>query len=419
MKLVDIIRSKLKEIVTKHCTPGRSIPGRWVGTHMGLTISMDDEAMRLLSETVHKIMELRPTVKERFSEDYVEDRLIDIIFSCQGVPTSNLDAQLLKNAKSFLSKLQRTIETWVFLVPVVNLKLIGIKKMTIGDVNFYDINPKTLKYLESKFSAKLGHQRTLNQRQTDFIKNNIKVLAAVKATAGETEKAQRIALHKVELSLNILRLYDYTKEIGIQREFFTSFGRENIYHQNVRTKTVGSSHGAPPPFHFFPYYVDKPKLNLMRKKMKLSQFNKLLRGVQSTKLSQKLAMSIYWYGLGIKDKKKVDRFVKLIVALESLLLEKKDRLKKQVLQDRAAFILGRDKKTREKVYELVGKMYSIRSDIVHEGKHDVSEEDTLTLIALLRTLIFEMMSISKRLQSLKDIDQRISEIKLGSQIRGV
>ena len=419
MKLVEIIRYNLKEIVTKYCTPGRSIPGQWVGTHKGLTISMDDEAMRLLSETVHKIMELRPTVKERFNEDFVEDRLIDTIFSCQGVPTSNLDANLLKDAKRLLNKLQKTIETWVFLIPVVNLKLIGIKKMSIGEVNFYDINRKTLKYLESKFNTKLGHQRRLNQRQSDFIRNNVKVLATVEATAGETEKARKIALHKVESSLNILRLYDYTREIGIQREFFTAFGREDIYYQNVRTKTVGSSHGVPPPVRLFPYYVDRSKLNLMRKKMKLSQFNKLLRGVQSTKLAKKIAMSIYWYGLGVKDKKEVDRFVKLIVALESLLLGKKDRLKKQVLQDRAAFILGRDKKTRETVYELVGKMYSIRGDIVHEGKHDVSEEDTLTLMALLRTLIFEMMFISKRLQSLNDIDQRISEIKLGSQIRGV
>jgi len=419
MKLVNIIKENLKEIITKHCKPDMSKTASWVGTHMGRTISMDDEAMRVLSETIHNVMKHRPIARERFTDKYIEDRLIDIIFSCQIVSPSTLDTELLKETKKLLRKLKRTIESWIFLVPVVNLKLIGIKKMSIGEVDFYDPNLQTLKYLESKFKMKLGHKRRLTERRSALIENNINVLAVTKASAGETQKAQNIALFKVESSLNILRLYDYTRDIGIQREFFTAFGREDIYHWNPRTKTRGSSHGGPPPARFFPYLVDRSTLNLMRKKGKLSKFNKLLWGALSTELTKKIVMSIHWYGLGVKDKKEVDRFVKLVVALESLLLGKKDRLKKQSLADRVAFILGRDKKTREDMYELVDRMYSIRGDIVHEGKYDVSEEDTLTLIALVRTLIFAMIDISTRLQSLKDIDQRIREIKFGSQMRRV
>ena len=386
---------------------------------MGRMISMDDEAMRLLFETVRNIMKLRPVIEEKFTSDYVQDRLIDIIFSSQVVQPPNLDTKLLKDIKKLLRKLRKTSESWVFLVPVVNLKMIGIKKMSIGEVDFHDLNLRKFKYLESKYNTKLGYKKRLNERRSELIKNNVNVLAVTKATAGETQKAQEIALFKVESSLNILRLYDYTRDMGIQREFFTAFPHEDIYHQNLRTKAPGSSHGGPPPVQFFPYLVDKSKLNWMRKKGKLSEFNKILRGVPTTKLAKKIAMSIYWYGLGVKDKKKVDRFVKLIVALESLLLGRKDRLKKQALANRVAFIWGRDKDAREYLYKLVGQMYSIRGDIVHEGKHDISEEDTLTMIALVRTLIFLMIAISKRLQSLEDIDQRIKEIKFGSRIRGV
>ena len=419
MKLVDVIKGNLKEIITKHCSPGFSRSAAWTGVHAGIAISMDDEAIRLLSETVRSIMKLRPIIKERFAEKYVEDRLIDIIFSCHAVPPLTLDTKLLKGTKKLIRRLQRTTETWIFLVPVVNLRLTGIKKITIGEVDFYDLNLKTFKYLESKFNIKLGHQKLLNERRSGLVKNNIRVLAVAKATAGETQKARSIALFKVESSLNILRLFDFTRYIGIQREFFTAFGPEDIYYQNLRTKAVGSSHGGPPPARFFPYLVDRTKLNLMRKKGKLKEFNKLLQGLVSTRLAKKIAMSIHWYGLAVKDKKEVDRFVKLIVALESLLLGRKDRLKKQSLADRVAFILGRDRKTRKDMHELVDQMYSIRSEIVHEGKHDISEEDTLTLIALVRTLIFEMITISARMQSLKDIDKRIREIKFGSQIRGV
>jgi hypothetical protein len=419
MKLVDVIKGNLKEIVARHCSPGFSGSAAWEGIHEGHVLSMDDEAILLLSETVRSIMKLRPSIKERFAEKYVEDRLIDIIFSCHAVPSLTLDAKLLKETKKLIRKLQRTTETWIFLVPVVNLGMTGIKKMSIGEVDFYDLNPKTLKYLKSKFSIRGAHQKLLNRMQSGLVKNNINVLAVVKATAGETQKAQAIALFKVESSLNILRLFDFTRQIGIQREFFTAFGREDIYHQNLRTKAVGASHGGPPPARFFSFSVDKTKLNLMRKKGKLSEFNKLLRGQLPTKLAKKIAMSIHWYGLAVKDKKEVDKFIKLIVALESLLLGKKDRLKKQSLADRVAFILGRDGKTREDMYELVDQMYSIRSEIVHEGKHDISEEDTSTLIAVVRTLIFSMIPISAKLQSLEAIDERIRKIKFGSRLRGI
>jgi len=419
MKLVDVIKGNLKEIITKHCSPGFSRSAAWAGVHAGYALSMDDEAIRLLSETVRGIMKLRPSIKERFAEKYIEDRLIDIVFSCHAVPPVTLDTNLLKDTKKLIRKLQRTTETWIFLVPVVNLRMTGIKKMSIGEVDFYDLNLKTFKHLESKFSMKLGHQKLLNERQSGLVQNNINVLAVAKAIAGETQKAQNIALFKVESSLNILRLFDFRRHIGIQSEFFTAFGREDIYYQNLRTKAVGSSHGGPPPARYFPFVVDKTKLDLMRKKGKLSEFDKLLRGQLSTKLAKKIAMSIHWYGLAVKDKKEVDRFVKLIVALESLLLGKKDRLKKQSLKDRVAFILGKDKTTRKDMYELVDQMYSIRGEIVHEGKHDISEEDTSALIALVRTLIFVMMPISARLQSLEAIDERIRKIKFGSHLRGI
>jgi len=380
---------------------------------------MDDEAIRLLSETVRSIMKLRPVIKQKFAEKYVEDGLIDIIFSCHAVSPLALNTRLLKDTRKLIRKLQRITETWIFIVPVVNLRLTGIKKMSIGEVDFYDLNSKTFKYLESKFNVRLGYKKLMNERLSELVKNNINVLAIAKATAGETQKARSIALFKVESSLNILRLYDFTRYIGIQREFFTAFGREDIYHQNLRTKATGASHGGPPPARFFPYSVDKTELNLMRKKGRLSEFNKLLRGQLSTRLAKKIAMSIHWYGLAVKDKMEVDRFVKLIVALEALLLKGEDRLKKQSLADRVAFILGKDKKTRKDMYELVDQMYSIRSEIVHEGKHDVSEEDTATLIALVRTLIFAMMPLSARLQSLKAIDERIMKIKFSSHLRGI
>ena len=157
----------------------------------------------------------------------------------------------------------------------------------------------------------------------------------------------------------------------------------------------------------------------MRKGGWFSKFDRLLKGQPSTKLKLKILRAIHWYGLGVKDKREVDRFIKLMVALESLILGKKDRFKKQLLAERAAFILGKDKDERKEVYQIVDRLYSLRGEIVHEGKDEISETDTLTLIHLVRNLIFALISLPERIQSLEDIDNGIREIEFGSQLRGI
>ncbi|MCJ7635000.1 HEPN domain-containing protein, partial [Candidatus Bathyarchaeota archaeon] len=269
------------------------------------------------------------------------------------------------------------------------------------------------------FNIKLGHQRLRTERLSDLKKENIEVLSLCEATAGEIEKAQNVALHKIELGLDILRLYDFRRDIGVQREFFTASVPEDIYHQNLKTRTIGSSHRAPPPARFFPYILDRPRLDIMRKTSDFLELCEILQGTPGKILSKKIIMSLYWYGLAVKEKKAVDRYVKLIVALESLLLGKKDKLKKQLLAERVAFILGKNKEQRKEMFELVDHMYTVRSDIIHEGKHDVSDKEALDLLFFVRILIFTMVGISKRLHSLEAIDERILEIKFGSQIRGV
>jgi len=419
IKLVDILKNGLKDIISNHCLPSFSRSAPWTEMRGGQEISLDEEAIRLLSELVQNIFEKRPAFHELFTESHIKDRLIDVIFSCKAVPTSNLDAVLLKEIKKALRKLGRKRETWVFLVPIINLKMIGIKKFSIGEVNFYQLNLKTLKYLESKFKLKIGHDKSPKNRLSQVMDKQTNVLSVVRATAGEIGKAKEIAFFKVESGLNILRLYGPNLNIGIQRGFITELSMENVYYKNMNTKSWGSSLHSPLPLHLSECLIDRTKLGWMKKKGKLKMFNSLLRGACSTDLAPKIAMSIHWYGLAIKDKYEVDRYIKLVVALESLLLGSDDRSKKQTLADRAAFILGKGKDGRKDISELVKKIYSIRSKIVHEGKVKLFESDTLILISLIRHLIFAMLPISTRRNSLTEIDERIDEIKFSSQIRGI
>ena len=190
-KLQVLIRNNLKEIILKHSSNQFS-PQEFFTEWEGKKLSLNDEAMRILAKTVNEIMKLRPKTKEQYSHSFINDQLIDIILMCYTSSTASLDSKLLDEIKKLLTSLKKPTEQWDFLIPIVNLKLMGIKKLSIGKVNFYDLNLKTFAKLKSKFKIRLGQKKTANERISDFIKNNVNVLAIVSVTAGEIKKAQNL-----------------------------------------------------------------------------------------------------------------------------------------------------------------------------------------------------------------------------------
>jgi len=413
--LIDSIKNNLKLICLSHCTSGRVNSAPIIKSLVNSTLSFDAEAVQLLSGTVDKIRAERPQIEQNFSTEYLEEELTKIIFLCQPIPIANIDKSLLSEITKLIKRLQSTVQSWVFFVPITNLKFENLKRITIGAVTFYDLNPNTLKYLRSEFKAIIGNPK-LTESYSDFVKQKIGVLAVTKIEAGDTAKASSKALLQVERSLSILRFYNFNNQFGTQRELSVTNNIEDIHWTNLTTNNSGSSLRALSISLFFPFTISRSDISLMRKKGNLSGFNKLLNAAYPTKLESKLLTSLHWYGLAVKDEQDVDRFVKLMVSLESLVLNKNDEPKKYLLADRSAFILGKKKDARNEIFALVANAYSIRGDIVHEGRYEISKEETNRVLFLLRALILKLMKLSNGVSSLEEISQKIKEIKFGSPI---
>jgi len=425
LKLNTQITNYLKEVIAKHTTVGRVPSAPFVVARSGKTISLNDEGVKLLSEGSRQIIDSRKIIREGYTEGYVYHQLIDIVVSIQGATSSVLNTSLPREVKRLLSKLQSAPNECLFLVPVVNLKLTGLRRLLIGETSLHQLNPSTLRHLESRFkSVRMGVKGLLAERLAQLQERNIHTYAVVKANVGEIKKGEDLAISKVELSLDVLRLYNSKNKIGVPREFAETVGMEDIHYVCRKTgRESGASYYANPPSKFSPFVIDAAALDSMRKKGKLAEFSRLLReeSVQNAdKLAPKLLTALHWYGLSVKDERRVDKFVKLVVALEALLLENDDVAgKKQKLAERAAFILGKDMNTRNNVHKLVVELYGLRNEIVHEGRCDVREQELLDLTILVRSLIFAIIGISSRRKSLKEIEDRIKEIEFSSHIRGV
>lgn len=84
--------------------------------------------------------------------------------------------------------------------------------------------------------------------------------------------------------------------------------------------------------------------------------------------------AITWISRGLHDDVADSRFLKLCIAMESLLVRRRDIPYSRVMAERVAFLLGRDGQGRENTARQVTKIYDVRSRIAHEGRSSELQE---------------------------------------------
>ncbi len=106
---------------------------------------------------------------------------------------------------------------------------------------------------------------------------------------------------------------------------------------------------------------------------------------ERTDFAERVLASLSWAGRASKETRTDSAFVMYGVALESLLTKKgarggvSDRLRMRVSQ-----ILSKAPANRRKIYELMGELYRMRSELVHGGISDDMRENDLHV---LRTVV--------------------------------
>jgi len=410
MKLHDFVKTKLREVVEKHFSRGTTDDTAFSFVGKGWSLAIDMEGSRLIYETAKEIIEKREPIKENFNQAFIENELRDIIFLRYEYPTTDLNSALDQDAKDLLKYLERSPpQSWVFFIPISNLQMM-VSNFTLGNANFFNMSQSTMERLESEYSMRFGIGNSSNERYSKIKEEtHTTTFSRVTVSAAEVNKALEKAFEEVEAALNVLRLYGSSIErIGIQGEVFSPL--RNIYHTNLATKTFGSSTSRVD--LAIPFTMDDSRLSLLRKEGFYDRFSQLLINKGQTELERKILTSIHWYGLGIKDTNKLDKFVKLVIALESILLNEREEPKRYHLAERAAFILG-EGKVKKRIYDRINELYRIRSRIVHEGSKDIKPEDLDDIFNFLINLIFFMIKNSEKFKSLNDVIEWINELKFG------
>lgn len=412
----------------------------------GIFVELDEESVKDKNEILREIFQ-DSFVKNTFPMSFIEDQINRLISLSFKLPLEERPKFFAEQIKEFPDNLKKSIKEWTIIVPIDNLKI--EKKFTIGDVIFYpsDNNQNFDRIVDLFKEVLKENTHYSNEQKEALINDQLKVLrdsakgslvtfAEVK-TKGIIEIAQNEAMNKIRMSLNIARLYNLPyddsgrKYFGICGEVIRSNLRYIMRYESGKPslRPIMERTGFVLPFEF-----TEKRLQFM-KENGYSDLEALFVAKKQTEFEKRLLTSIYWYGEAINTEIHFDskdnlesnsdfthlqyfnlnqQFLKLMVALESVLLFNNDEPISNNISERSAFLLANCFKGRKKVKRVIKELYAKRSKIVHHGNSVLTPWDLHQLSWIVQNTIFNLIKLNKTipLNDKKDLQEYFEKLKL-------
>ena len=357
----------------------------------GRVISLPYE---ITSEYVRAIQVLRRKAKAQakfLSDSKIEDLLDDFIMDLKYSTSTNINNEIDKRITELFDKIgQSPNERHVFLIPIVNLAVNG--KVTVGDSTIFRLTPQTFSELQKEYGLKFhSPSRKVENVMSDLKRNETDIFIKVLIDAADKKKAEEMAFEKAETVLNVLRLYSLDENVSLRGEEYAKVSRM-IMSANLDKKALSRSHSSVN-FVPIPLHIDKKYAESMLQSGLKSINSLLTHEVRTlTDLQKNLLTAIFWFGGAVRDKRGVSKFLKYIVAIETLLL-RGERSKKEPISKRLATVIYKDAARKEikEAYQLMKHLYQVRNDIIHAGLDYVEPEDIAQAELWCRALIFSLV----------------------------
>ena len=368
-------------------------------------------------ELAEELQELLADISERpqFDKDEAEQEAHDLV------------KRLREGAKN--------LDSWRILLPILNLK-IEKPPVKVGNVKLLEFEGQVYKeWLEKE--EKIWNDNPYYSQETaeanfEFFKKQYDSILQGK-TCAEIEikrrfkRAKEKGVQGIKEALSVIKLYwgkndDKRRSyFGLPGDFVLSTDDSSnslvIGRKEKKNKKEFYKAGALQKFeltedrlsHMKEYYFDK--------------FNDILTKDNPTELEEKVLACIYWFGQGVdtalpkKDQEKAcsgvdleffklqERFLKMVVALEALLIIGRER-KKENIAKRGAYLLDKGD-DRIDIYRKIKDFYNIRSRIVHEGLAKITFNEVYQLLYGVRSIIFNFLQEmnSKKLKTEDDFKE--------------
>ena len=414
MKFIEVFRNKCFELLrNSEKRSQRNKNEQFTVSEYGSLVYLE-QYHSILHTLVDEIFSYKLEIGENYSSEFVKNKINDFIISLQY--NKNTDKSAIIDA--FFDTLKNDLSaSREYIIPEYIENLSIQFKFKIGRVQFIPFSKKNYEkifydngYVKNKDFDLLDTPKEFK----DFY--NIKCVAYCSVNAGEEIKAHEKGANLIEEALSVIRFFNIYQNFGILGNYNSPRKYEgNLY--NKETKTIHASmvwKDRTGNCHF-----TKERFKVLKEEAGLKNLNLILKKDKSkrTDLENKLLVSIRWFSEILKHRaKNEDNLFRLFTALESLLIQDKNEEKKKNLAERLAFINYSNKEARLFVHKLVEKLYTLRSELVHEGKTKFKEIDFNTLQSQLQQCIINISTKIDKYPNLSDWLNMITDAKFSKKL---
>lgn len=357
------------------------------------TISLDRETTRQYEDCLLALWEAVSS-GERISLRAVEGLFQDAIFDAVDIRKKRereMDARLNRALQELRLRLTAVPQRFLVYCPVNGLARQGLPSR-VGNIEFVVFGKEQLDQIRDAVAT-----HSVDQEQQDSRREMLATLGqestlvghvagAAEVTALEGKAAESIAIKELRLTIDVVNFY--SDLIPYNHAHLSLPGDADAARLVIPQLVLEGSQRSSFSVNHTSWgrlgELPLPKLwdwDLERN-LGFSRVAKLLC-VQRNDLEDNVIASMQWAGRATTEIRKETAFLLYAIALETIVLSDKSPIELTYrLGMRTAHLLAGDVASRRIVFSKLGKLYDIRSKIVHNGRYQVTDAD----LSLLRNI---------------------------------
>jgi len=354
----------------------------------GLIIAMDIAEKRILDAPI-KLMIGQKEVREKYSEEYVSS----MVFDCY--------AALLNGEKKESEAVNEITESlfsgntreYLIIAELDNIEIVGDHAYALVDSTIKILKKEDVSFDVNKIS--LPGTTILG-----------KPVIMTKVKTGEEEKAKKIAVHRFQISLNLIKLFVPHFKPTIKGGYRSYLRKLIVYDATEGSVSTNIERVGDSP-------VNKAKISPdLYASMVENGIEELLK---DSEISRVVKDCLYWYGLGLDEDYLAARLLYNVTILEAVLKKKGELTElKRAVAERGAIILNAEFEDRKAAFKDLGKIYDLRSKVAHTGVSVDDEELVSKAGGYARAVLLALIDRAKAFNgNFEEFINHIDDIKLG------
>lgn len=388
---IRLVRSRLSDGAPLHQD------GIWLSRRDEGSLFLDAEETRAYSGVVTELMTKyvpREDLSRRSVERFLQGALFESL-DLRSRSTRDFDERLRTAVGQLLGLLRAPSEKFTCWVPVEGLKL-DQAGAQFGGIRFVKFGRHQLRRLTeqrqgSQSRSKSWHLSLKKLRDADAWGA---VCATVEVEARDTASAEALALRQTRQIVDVLNVF--TDLVPYNYGWIYLRGEATRSRQMVPIQSarggLTASYRTLEPLSLVSWKAVRAAETIARP---FQILNQLAGSTEKLDNGAGLLLSAAeWAGRATVDRRREQSFLLYAIALETMMLPTHEGQELGYrLRLRVAHVLGKTWAARERIAKEVGRLYTIRSRIVHTGSYEVTDSDLGSLRAIVKGALFRLLHL--------------------------